>query len=164
MPRLMSFRPEFRCVIGRGRICALFRCLDAYDPELTRLAIWLMSRMHRRDAIPEINPFGSHVNVRLRREVARGLFRLGAWAELRAIAQHDPDPRVQRLVVGLPVDSFENKFARFARSQDSDRTPPLGVSTPTWLLREPVGGSRPPKAPELIRAILERIRKLVRGL
>jgi HEAT repeat protein len=163
VPKLISYRQQFRRVIRHGRIAALFSALDAGDAELLRLAIWLMSRIHANIAIPEIVRFTRNADVRVRREAARALRRLEAWAELRAIAQFDPDPRVQRLATGMPAKPFHERFRRFAGTTRATATYHQRHPARPLFVRLPLGPGRPARAPEIIRAILENIRRLVRG-
>src|SRR4051812_32536316 len=55
--RLVTFHDEFRRIAGRQRIAGLIHCLDASDPELLRLTIWLVARARAGHAIPAISAF-----------------------------------------------------------------------------------------------------------
>ncbi len=161
--QLVTFRRQFRRITKRGNIAGLFVFIDHEDAETIRLGIWLMGRTNSCAAIPEIARFADRQNVRIRREAARALRRLGGWAELRAMAHCDFDPRVIRLATSLPARPLDERLRRVTRSIHS-AAKSTGDLRPAELFVElPVGPGRAPKPTSLIRAILERIRLAVRG-
>ena len=115
-PRLVALRRDFRRIASRGSIAGLFMCVDHKNAETARLGIWLMGRTRSKSAISEVVPFVGHPDVRLRREAARALRRLGGWAKLRALAASDPDSRVQRLATPCRPKPFQQRFHQLTRS------------------------------------------------
>jgi hypothetical protein len=162
-PKLVTFRREFRRIGSRRRIGGLFTCLDQHDPEVVRLGIWIMARTHVTSAISEITPFRQSADVRVRREAARALRRLEAWAELRVVAGQDPDEQVRRLATPIPVKPFHRRLERFAGLMHAATPPDVPRRTVPMFVLLPMGPGRMAKTQEFIRTILERIRQLVRG-
>jgi len=156
---LLASRPRFRDIIRHERITGLFWCVESREPDVVRLAIWLMGRIRAGVPISEIMPYCHSPDLRIRREVARALRRLNAWAELRAIAEDD-DPRVRQLAVQRPAAPFATRLARVTIAAAAPEAP---RARPAFFARLPFGPERPLKTPEFIRAMLERIRQLVRG-
>ncbi len=122
-----------------------------------------MSRTHVTSAIAEIGPFRQSADVRVRRETARALRRLEAWADLRGVAYLDPDAQVRRLATPIPLKPFHQRLERFAGSTLTAALPDAHHSSMPLFVRLPIGPGRMAKTPEFIRAILQRIRHLVRG-
>ncbi len=163
-PTLFASRAEFRHIASARRISGLIECLKQGDPELVRLTIWLMGRTRAASATWAIAPFfRESASDRMRYEVARALRRLGAWAELRTMARGEPHPRVRRLAAAPAPKSFDRRFERFACRVRSVATGIMDRQPMPLVVRRPFGPGRRPKAPEFIRAILERIQRLVRG-
>jgi hypothetical protein len=162
-PHLVTFRREFRQIASRQRIAGLIECLEESDPEVVRLTIWLMARAHTSLAITAIAPFRYSKNDRVRYEAARGLRRLGAWAELRKIAQYDFNDRVRRLATAPSPKEFDKRLQRFAGQVHAVMPPDAAQRPMPLIVRLSAGSVRRAKTPEFIRAILERIQQLVRG-
>jgi hypothetical protein len=163
-PSLLEHRDGFRVILRRGRIAALYRGLASGEPDYVQLSLWLMGRMRLRSAIREIIPFCRSHDTRTRREAARALRRLGAWAELRAIQEFDLDAKVRRLATPRTARSFEDRFSRFAGANSkkgSEAPPPQHPFQMNTRLAS--SAQRSLRTPELIRAVLENIRRLVRG-
>lgn len=161
--RLMTFRAEFRRIAGRPRVAGLIPCLNGPHPELVRLTIWLMGRKHAKYAIPLIAPYSQSINVRVRRETARALRRLEAWSELRTMAEFDSDERVCCLATPAPAKPFDQRMARFAGDTREEQPAARRSRAMTFIERVPMGPGKIPKTPEFIRALLERIHRLVHG-
>jgi hypothetical protein len=161
--RLITFRQQFRRIAKRERMAGMITCLDQPEAEVVRIAIWLLSRKHAKPAIPWIAPFCQSGNVHVRRETARALRRLEAWAELRVMAMNDPDERVCRLATSEPPHPFEQRFKRFAADVRITPPPETPRRAMSLFVRIPNGPGKLPKTPEFIRAILERIHRLVHG-
>jgi len=110
--------------------------------------------MHRHDS-----------DARIRKEVAKALLRLEAWAKLREIAVREEDPIVRRIAnsAEIPPREFSERMIRFL---DNDVEPiyqpdkgSLGVKS--LCLNTTIGDGTPPKSGWYIRLVLERIRWLV---
>ena len=162
-PRLVTFREEFRRIANQQRIGGLIECLQQPDLDVVRLAIWLIARAHTSVAIWAISPFSQSRDVRVRYEAARALRRLGAWAELRSMMQHESNHRVRRLATAPMPKSFDKRFERFAGHAPSAAQPDAPCRTIQLFTRVSTESGRPAKSPEFIRVILERIQRLVRG-
>ena len=165
--RLVAFRREFREIVRRRLLVGLLASLkdaDQYDdPELGRIAIWLLGRCGRSYAAPIVAQLRHHDEVAMRREVARALRRMGALVELEAMSRFDPDERVRRLATSFGPAPFERRLSRYA-----DREVRRVAMVEPGLRREffalaPLTPGRPAKTAAFIRAILEHIRLLVRG-
>ena len=149
------------------------RCLvveRTTDPTLRIMAIWLRGRCGgslgtsslAKFATAGESPSRSPEDDRTRREVARALKRMGAWAPLREMAEHDPDPRIRRIATAQPARPYRQRLAEYTRrvSRVSAATgkQPLVVAPDLDLSQ-----GRPPKSQSIIRAILEHIHRLVTG-
>jgi hypothetical protein len=103
-------------------------------------------------------------DVRIRKEVAKTLRRLGAWAELREIASREDDPVVRRFAESAeaPPRSFSERMIRFLDDvevvEHPDETDPGAKSL---CVNTTIGDGTPPKSRWYIRLILEHIRWLV---
>ncbi|HEY4309195.1 MAG TPA: hypothetical protein VGN12_07055 [Pirellulales bacterium] len=163
-PSLLTYRDVFRAILRRGRIAALYRGLASGEPELVQLSLWLIGRMRRRSAIREIIPFIAGHDTRTLREAARALRRLGAWAELRTIQEFDLDAKVRCFATPRTARSFDERFSRFAGASSRDASEALPSQRPFQINTGlPRSAQRSLRTPELIRAVLENIRRLVRG-
>jgi hypothetical protein len=111
--RLVSYRDDFRHVLRSRPIAGLFWCLIYGEAEAQRMAVWLLGKCGDPAAVPALLRLARHPWPALRKEVARSLRRLGAWSELRALAQRESDPIVLRFTVQPPPKSFESRLAQF---------------------------------------------------
>lgn len=156
---LLAARQQFREIARSGRVVGLFACIDSDEPELVRLAIWLFGRLRVSPAILEVAPYRFSPDVRIRREAARALNRLHAWAELRSIAE-DADARVRQYARQEPAAPFTTRLSRVASGCSASEMP---RTRQRFFERLPLGPGRAAKPPEFIRELLQRIRRLVRG-
>lgn len=161
--RLLKYRNEFRRIANWPRVHAMITCLEQPDEETVRLAIWLLGRKHAQYGIPFVEPFSRSQHVRVRREAARALRRLGAWSELRAIYEYDTDDRVCRIAMPEPPKPFTQRLVRFTGDANDDVPAARHSRVMSFFVRVPIGPGRPAKPSELIQAILERIHRLVHG-
>jgi len=110
--------------------------------------------------IRSVAAFAEHPDEQTRKEVARALRRLGAWVELREMAESDESERVRRMATPTIARPFEGRLTDFSRHVAGQVvTPhkhPLFVSPEVNLSQ----GKRP-KPRWLLRLILERIHLLV---
>jgi hypothetical protein len=158
--RLIALREDFRRMVRPEHLGVVFLWATDRDAEVARLVVWLLGRTHAQAAIPEIVTWRGHTDVRLRREVARALARLNAWAELRTMAATDTDPRVIRLASGRAPKPLSQ---RLARARISCASPAHRSASFPVFARQPLGPGRAARSAEMLRAILERIRLRVRG-
>lgn len=132
------------------------------DPTLRVLAIWLRGRCGGSLGTASLAKFSTHPDDQTRKEVARALKRMGAWVQLRPMAECDPNPRIRRIATiqasrayGLRLTDFSSHFPkREVRSVQREL-----VVAPELDLSQ----GRPPKPRWVIRGILERIHHLVGG-
>jgi HEAT repeats len=161
--RLITFRQEFRRIANWPRVHAMITCLNQPDEETVRLAIWLLGRKHARYGIPLIVPCSHSPDVRVRREAARALRRLGAWSELRAIYEFDTDEQVLRIALPERPKPFEQRLSRFTGDAPEEVPAARHSRVMSFFARVPIGPGKMPNTPEYIRTILERIHRLVHG-
>ena len=163
VPALVSFRQQFRRAMQRGRIEALFNCLEAQDAELARLAIWLMSRMHRKIAIAEIAPLAMKSDLRLRREVARAV---AGWGPGQSCGRWHGTTRTRACGVSRPACPRAPLLLGFAASRGMCRCllSPCRVCVASRFIFESRSAqdARPERRNGSVR-LLEHIRGLVRG-
>ena len=133
-----------------------------HDPTLRLLAIWLRGRCGGSLGTSSLARFAAHRDDQTRKEVARALKRMGAWVQLREIADNDTSERIRRMATMQPLRPYRDRLADF-----SNRLPRLEVTSvkrPLFLSPElDVRQGRPPKSRSVIRMILERIHRLVAG-
>ena len=111
--RLVSFVSDFRRLHHDRPFAGLLWCLLHGDAEMQRLAAWLLGKRGEPSAVPALVRLAGHPQPRLRREAARSLRRLNAWAELRTIAMRETDPLVLRFTAQPPPKSFESRLSKF---------------------------------------------------
>jgi hypothetical protein len=156
-------RPQIRqvqAIEATPVLCLVVERTD--DPTLRILAIWLRGRCGGSLGTASLAEFATAADDRTRKEVARALKRLGAWAPLREMAEHDPDPRIRRIATARPARPYRQRLAeytqRVSRVSAATGQQPLVVAPDLDLSQ-----GRPPKSRSFIRAILERIHRLVTG-
>jgi hypothetical protein len=110
---LMAFRCDFRRLRRDRPIAGLLWCLLHGNAEMQRIAAWLLGQCGSQAVAPALVQLARHPQPSLRREMARGLRRLNAWAELRTIGEHETDPTVLVFSQQRPPKSFESRLAEF---------------------------------------------------
>ena len=134
----------------------------ADDPSLRVLAIWLRGRCGGHFGASSLAAYSTGANVQTRKEVARALKRMRAWVELERIASQDDDGRVRRIASTEPrpyrqrLDDFATHVSRLF----------VAPANRELIVSDDVDVTlgRPPKPISLIRAILERIHRLISGM
>ncbi len=132
------------------------------DPTLRVLAIWLRGRCGGSLGTSSLARFSSHPDDQTRKELARALKRMGAWVQLREMADNDPSARVRRMAATRPSRPYPRRLADFS-SHCFRRE---ATSVRRGLVVSPglhIGQGRPPKSRRLIRMVLERIHGMVAG-
>jgi hypothetical protein len=157
---LLPFRDEVRHV-NAGVVLA-YAAQRTRHPGLRCLAVWLRGRRGGTIGTPIIACLYRTTDFTLRKEVVRALQRMHAWAPLRRIEACEGEPRIRRLAGQRPARTYASRMGQFLQ-QVAPRKLPL--SSPVLHEREGLNlhGGLPPKSPSFIRAVLERIRRLVRG-
>jgi hypothetical protein len=156
---LVAWRDDFRGFIRNGRVTACFLNLNQRDSESVCIALWLIGRMQAKHGVSIVADYRSHADARVRREAARALRRLGAWSELRAMAD-DTSPLVRGFTRNDGPRPLAVRLERFKQTITPLDRPMAHVRT-SWFASLPLGPGRQPKPAHLIRALLERIRRLV---
>jgi len=166
--RLFVLRRDFRQIIDDAPIAGLvafvqWQVENFREPQTLSLALWLLGRCKSRFAVPVLALFGDYLDVSVRKEAARGLRRLGAWAEMRALAASEGDTRVRRMLEVPRPRSFAARMKRFSENVTPSPQPPGRRSRMAIFWSALPGRGKPPKPAAYIRMILERIRALVHG-
>ena len=159
---LITWRDDFRRIIRNGRVTACFPNLNQRDIESVCIALWLVGRMQAKHGVSIVADYRSHADARVRREAARALRRLGAWSELRAMAD-DTSPLVRGFTRDDGPRPLEVRLARFKQMVAPLDRPKTHVRASRFASL-PIEPGRQPKPAHLIRALLERIRRLVHGV
>ena len=159
---LITWRDDFRRIIRNGRVTACFLNLNQRDSESICIALWLVGRMQAKHGVSIVADYRSHADARVRREAARALRRLGAWSELRSMAD-DTSPLVRGFTrddgprpLAVRLERFKQLVAPLDRPKTHVRE--------SWFASLSIESGRQPKPAHLIRALLERIRRLVHGV
>lgn len=160
--RLAAYREDFRRVARDQPIVGLVRCLTSESAESRLLALWLLGHCGAKLAIPAVALLGTAESVRIRREAARALRRLEAWPQLRRLAEGEADPRIARIANSPGARPLEQRLDRYSRLVERVATPPRREPRELVLNAQQFVGRRP-KPAWLIRRILERIRRVIRG-
>jgi hypothetical protein len=162
---LYMFRNDFRRLLAHEPIAGLVHCAARETGEQRRLAIWLLGRTGSHLGISVVANQRSDPDVRIQRHVARALLRMEGWQHLRNLSAVENDAVVRRIAATAerPPRPFPERVGRFLARDVQPRTSP-GDSMHTdrkVYVTTRIGGGLPPRSPEFIRAILERIRRLV---
>lgn len=135
---------------------------SAGDPVLRLLAIWLRGRCRGSLGTSSLALFATHPDDKIRKEVARALRRMGAWVQLREMADNDTSERIRRMATAEPLRPYRDRLAEFSGHFAHFEVP--SVSFPLFVSPEvDVRQGRPPKPGWVIRVILERIHRLITG-
>lgn len=163
-PKLVSLRKDFRRLASDQPLAGLILSLVHGNHETRRLCLWLLGRCGNSRAIPALRLFALHNRRDVRLAAVQALRRLRARAELTEIAEYDPDPWIRQYAAAATGRSFGAHLERFLQDDASRVT--IGEHPPrrtplVWNVPELAG--RPPRPVHLIREILQRIRRLLRG-
>lgn len=130
------------------------------DPHLRLLAIWLRGRCGGTIGTATVADYCSDADFQVRKVVARALQRMSAWSDLRAMAAKDPSDRIRRIATVRSPGPFAERLSSLLEHIPPDRTVPVRRNLfigPSFSLTQ----GRPPKSAATIRAILERIQRLL---
>jgi len=164
---LLPFRHDFRELIA-GKPCEALR-MDLRsrkpdDPALP-LTLWLLGRTANRLKTYELEKADAEQSALVRRHFARALSRVGLWVRLRQLANDYPDDQFVQSMFDLPQkEKFAERLSRFAERMDDSGAAEAALASrmPLWTRHE-LSEPTPPKAAGWMRAILQRIRRWVRG-
>ena len=118
---LTAFLSDFRRILRDRPVAGLLWCLIYGPPETQRMAVWLLGRCGDHGAVPALLRLGRHPQPLVRKEVARALRRLKAWAELRTMAEHETESLVLRFTEQPIARPFERRLATFlSRGRDAE--------------------------------------------
>lgn len=132
------------------------------DPTVRLLAIWLRGRCGGSLGTSTLAKFATHPDDQTRKEVARALKRMGAWVQLREMADNHTSERIRRMATSEPLRPYCGRLADFSSHFPRIEVP--SVKLPLFVSTElDVGQGRPPKSRWVIRMILERIHRIVAG-
>lgn len=96
------------------------------------------------------------------REVVRALQRMQGWAELRHVAETSRDGRIRAMALQKEPKPYNSRLTEFLSHVSEHEVP----ESTQGLVPEDIDLShgRPPKPTWAIRALLDHIRRLVRGI
>jgi hypothetical protein len=159
--RLMACRDDFRRIAAADTTAGLVQSALLGNEERQRLAIWLLGNSHDRCAIRVVHSFASGQPERVRREAVRTLCRLGASAELRWIAENDPDEVIRAMATQHFYRDFTSRLGQFVGEKRGHVEPPARDFCLLTTLN--ATGFGRPKSRDLIARLLRHIRFLLRG-
>lgn len=158
---LCSFREDFRWIVERRPIRGLVWCSIYRDDPTRNIAIWLLGQIRNRSVMSVVASFQGDESDSVRKDVAKALRRMGAWKQLREMA-NDPDPAVKRIATERASKPFHQRLDWYLH----DDVRPFAVSTRpqqvNFALKHQQFSGCPPKSGFYIRQVLMRIRFLVR--
>jgi hypothetical protein len=160
---LLPFRSWIRHLQTlRARAVLSFVVEQTDDKTMRVLAIWLRGRLGGLVGTSTLAAFCQDSDVQTRKEVARALVRLQAWAELREMQKFEMHPRIRNITSTTPTRDYRQRLAEFASRAEHLEAP--ATKRRLFIAKEvDLRLGRPAKPIELIRAILERIHRLVMG-
>lgn len=158
---LFSFRDDFRTIIRLRPIRGLVWCAIYRGVPTRNIAIWLLGRIRNRSVVSVLASFQHDPSPSVRKEVAKALRRMGAWALLREL-RNDSHPVVKRIATERSATPFQQRLFRYLH----DDVRQSAVSTDRQKMNfstrhQPFSGC-PPKTGWYIRQVLTRIRFAVR--
>jgi hypothetical protein len=173
---LMRFRDQIREIprgaaprgfVGHIEVVQYY--LATCPREMIPICMWLLGRCTDRFRLYELKTFCHDPSPQVRKHVAKALRRLEAWPLLKEMVAADPGNLTIRAIAtapAVPVDRrpYDDRLSCFLEKIDrSHAATAAGPSRmPYWSRYTPWQG-RPPKSLALIREILWRIRRWVRG-
>jgi len=156
---LLPFRNLVRSTTA-GAIFA-YAAQHTQDPAMRCLAVWLRGRRGGQLGSTSIAALYRRGDAPLRKAVIRALQRMHGWAALRRIQASEPDPRIRRLAQQKVPRAYSSRMSEFI----SRVTPGQRSSEATTFFEQEgleLGTALPPRSGSFFRAILDRIRRLVR--
>jgi hypothetical protein len=153
----------FRAVVRQCRAGTMFAyaAQQTQDPALRCLAVWLRGRRGGRLGSSTIAGLYRRGDVSLRKAVVRALQRMHAWAALRRIEACEPELRIRRLARQKTPRAYRSRMTQFITNVTPRQPGGLPAFFEQQGLELDVGLQ--PRPATFFRAILERIRRLVRG-
>lgn len=153
----------FRDLVRSTTVGAIFAYAAQHtrDPLMRCLAVWLRGRRGGRLGTAAIAGLYRGGDASLRKAVVRALQRMHAWAALRRIQACEPDPRIRRLAQQKGPRAYSSRMSEFI----AHVTPGPRPSEATTFFEQEgleLGTALPPRSGSFFRAILDRIRSLVR--
>lgn len=161
---LWQQRSELRRVLATTSPAALVLLLErARSRRLRRLAICLLGHAEGHLGTKALVEIARTADARLCRDAARALRHKQAWPELSDIAQATSDSRVHALARPPVRPAYRVRLSEYLTDVEPQ---PIAPTQRELVLEVDLTkrAGRPPRAPAFIRLVLERIRRLVRGL
>lgn len=135
---------------------------QAKDPTMRILAIWLRGRCGGTLGTKIVSQFAKYPDFKTRKEVARALRRMSGWQTLDEMAADDSSERVRNLATCKPARPIVDRISRFM-NHVSWRAVPDAKKDVFVAADVDYRHGKPPKSADLIRVILQRIRRLLNG-
>ena len=166
-PRLLAYRDDFRRLIKDDQEAVLQLYLQAVDPTMRSLAVWMLRFSANRCQLLGIEQLCDDPSPMVRKHVAKALYRLEARQQLREMAaQHPNDVAVQWIAKERPnAATFEQRLHRFSQQVDHSMVDEATKAEPmTFWARFEDWFLTPAKSRAMIRRILERIKHSIHGI
>ena len=147
---------ESRCVLS-------YSITHARDANARLLAIFLRGRCGGSLGTSAVFQYAKDDDEWIRKLATRALKRMGAWAQLKEIAENDPSEKVRRIATANPPGLYSARLETFVRNV----TPkPIEPSRATLYVAPGVewDQGRKSKSASAIRMFLERIVRRLRGV
>lgn len=161
---LWKQRHELRGILHTTSPAALALLLErARSRRLRRLAICLLGHTDGHLGTKALTKIARSKDVRICRDAARALRHKQAWPELQNIAQLSSDERLRALARPPIRRTYRERLNGFLTDVEPQ---PISQSSRELVVDVDLAKrrGRPPRTRAMIRLVLERIRRLVRGL
>jgi hypothetical protein len=161
---LFSSRALIRQVEYNESCCVLsYAITNACDANARYLAIFLRGRCGGSLGTSAVFEYAKNDDERIRKLATRALKRMGAWAQLKEIAEKDPSEQVRRIATANPPSQYSARLESFVRNVTAK---PIEQSQSTLYVAPGVewDQGRKPKSASTIRMFLERIVRRLRGV
>lgn len=158
---LFSFREDLRRIVRHRPIRGLVWCSIHRGTPTRNIAIWLLGQIRHRSVMCAVASFQCDTSHGVRKEVAKALRRMGAWKQLRELA-NDTHPAVKRIAIERSAKPFHQRLDRFLHDDVRSSAVNTHRQRVKFSLQHQQFSGCPPKSGLYIRQVLMRIRFLVR--
>ena len=160
---LLSLRSDIQsCKLDNCKAALTYLIERTPNYNLKIIALWLRGRCGGYVGSQLIAGFADSQDEKMRYLASKAMQRMGVWSTLADMAKNDPSERVRRIAATRPPRKFRERLSTFSNNLEEipHTTKQRGLFWSSAIdVRRPIGT----KSVELIRLLLERIRRLQRS-